>query len=73
MDVLTRSEKMQKFKSYISDSVSMLNAKTHDCTFRKMLKKYDLFRRVSRRKSLLYKNNMAALLKFAELSWNNVL
>ena len=48
-------------------SVNMLNIKVHDSTIRERLNKYTLFGRVGRKKSLLYKKNMAAQLRFAKL------
>lgn len=52
----------------------MLNIKVHDRTIRKRLNKYGMFARVSRSKSLVYKKNMVAWVRFRKLQdfWNSV-
>lgn len=61
-----------KSKRYISDStdLSKLNIQVHDSPVRKLFKKYGLFGRIPKRKSLHSEKNMAAKLRFAEIHLN---
>lgn len=63
----------KKLNSYISTlqaSVGVLNVKVHHGSIRRRLNKYGLFWRVSRRKAVLSKKNMAAQLRLAKLHLN---
>lgn len=61
-------------------ALASINVKVHESTIRKKLHTLDLYRRKARRKSLLFRKNNRARLKFthehlgkAQDFWNNVL